>query len=140
VFQEATIPWKSPVDALILGVGGHLHDGGTAIDIYQNDKRVCEALPTYGTGAGGMSHGDGEHIKSMTSCRLLSPMKAGDTFHLVAKYDMQKHAGGKTDNGELDEVCQTQTLCLPRKRLTAWTDHGRWYRLVHDRAKGMNED
>lgn len=120
MFEEATIPWKSPVDALILGVGGHLHDGGTAIDIYQNDKRVCEAIPTYGTGSGGMSHGDGEHIKAMTACRLLSPMKAGDTFHLVAKYDLNKHPGGKTDNGELDEVCGVWQTYLSSKQLTKW--------------------
>jgi hypothetical protein len=81
--------------------------GGEGIDIYQNNKKVCEAKPTYGVGAGGMSHGAGEHIKSMTACHLMTPMKPGDTFYLVAKYDLTKHTGGRTDNGELDEVCFT---------------------------------
>lgn len=58
----------------------------------------------YGTGAGGMSsHGGGEHIKSMSSCRPMIPMKSGDKFHLVAKYDLTKHVGGRTDTGDLDE-------------------------------------
>jgi hypothetical protein len=85
--------------------------GGEAIDIYQNNKKVCEAKPTYGAGAGGMSHGAGEHIKSMTACHLMTSMKPGDTFYLVAKYDLTKHTGGRTDNGELDEVSSTTTRC-----------------------------
>lgn len=97
---------------LLTVTGGHLHDGGIAIDIYQNDNRICEATPTYGSGAGGMSHGDGEHIKSMTSCHLMSPMKPGDKFHLVAKYDLTKHSGGKTDTGGLDEVSEKPQWCL----------------------------
>jgi len=110
VFEEASIPWTAPVSATVLGVGGHLHDGGEGIDIYQNNKKVCEAKPTYGAGVGGMSHGAGEHIKSMTACHLMTSMKPGDTFYLVAKYDLTKHTGGRTDNGELDEVMGVGTI------------------------------
>lgn len=51
-----------------------------------------------------MSHGSGEHIKSMTSCHLMTPAKRGDSFYLRANYDLTKYGGMKTDDGQLDEV------------------------------------
>jgi hypothetical protein len=33
VFSEATKPWTTPFNFTILGVGGHLHDGGLSIDV-----------------------------------------------------------------------------------------------------------
>jgi hypothetical protein len=65
VFSEHTIPWVAPANATILNTGGHLHDGGESIDIFQNGNRICEAKAKYGsTGSGGMgsNHGAGDHI------------------------------------------------------------------------------
>jgi hypothetical protein len=39
-FTEHSMPWTSPINGIVLGMGGHLHDGGVSIDFYQNDKMV----------------------------------------------------------------------------------------------------
>jgi hypothetical protein len=71
VFAESSNPWTSPIDATLLGVGGHLHDGGVSIDFYKNGERICEAKPVYASGAAaaaaamGSHHADGEHITSV---------------------------------------------------------------------------
>lgn len=108
-FSEMSIPWKSPVDGVILGAGGHLHDGGTDVVIYHNDKVICDSIASYG-GAGsvsgmGMSANDGmEHIGEIKACNNLGPIAKGDTIKIQAKYDFTKHAGMKNKKGDLDEV------------------------------------
>jgi hypothetical protein len=68
IFAESTNPWTSPIDATLLGVGGHLHDGGISLDFYQNDGKICEAKAKYASGAAaaagamGSHHAGGEHI------------------------------------------------------------------------------
>jgi hypothetical protein len=73
VFAESSNPWTSPINATLMGVGGHLHDGGVSMDFYKNGQRICEAKPVYASGAAaaaasmGSHHADGEHITSVYS-------------------------------------------------------------------------
>jgi hypothetical protein len=102
VFSERSIPWVSRVDGDILGTGGHLHDGGTTLEVWHNDKLACDSRATYG--GAGFTQGEGmagmavggdptEHISSMKTCQNLGPIKKKDTITLNAKYDFTQHKG-----------------------------------------------
>jgi hypothetical protein len=48
-FDISASPWSANIEGEVLQAGGHLHDGGTAINLMVNGKTVCESTPTYGT-------------------------------------------------------------------------------------------
>jgi hypothetical protein len=48
-FDFASPAWVANFEGEIMGAGGHLHDGGTKLDILADKKVVCTSVPTYGT-------------------------------------------------------------------------------------------
>jgi len=84
---------------------GHLHAGGDRVQIYINDKMVCESKAIYSE-----SKGSGA-ISEMTTCPTFG-VKTGDTMYFTVVYDVGKHpvrhesmAGGMPDvMGMLDIV------------------------------------
>jgi hypothetical protein len=48
-FQISSIPWSANFDGDILSMGGHIHDGGTKLDILVNKKVACTSTPYYGS-------------------------------------------------------------------------------------------
>jgi hypothetical protein len=50
-FTVSASPWTANFNGDILEAGGHLHDGGTAIDLVVDGKNVCKSTPVYGTDA-----------------------------------------------------------------------------------------
>jgi len=106
-------------DGKVLGGRGHLHDGGVKVSMFINDKYTCSSDAVYGiredSGDSGMGghHGGGvakvtpvgdavvKTISKMTTCAGPFPVKKGDTFKLVAEYDLSQHplrqsvSGGK---------------------------------------------
>jgi hypothetical protein len=48
-FDFGAPAWNANFEGEIMGMGGHLHDGGTKINILANNKVVCSSVPTYGT-------------------------------------------------------------------------------------------
>jgi len=48
-FDVRASAWTANFDGEVLQAGGHLHDGGTAIDLIVDGKTVCKSTPTYGT-------------------------------------------------------------------------------------------
>jgi hypothetical protein len=48
-FDFSSSPWIANFDGEVLGTGGHLHDGGTKVEIIVDKKVVCTSVPTYGT-------------------------------------------------------------------------------------------
>jgi len=105
--------WKSTFNGDMLGVGGHLHDGGTVLNVKLNNKVVCASKANYAVG--GHSHkkrstgllakrdgpsADGKmHINTMTFCSNMGRMKTGDVVRIEANYDFTKHAPMKKKNG-----------------------------------------
>jgi len=109
--------WSSTLSGPLLGIGGHVHDGGDRMDIQVNGQTVCNSVAHYGespeyieamdgmdhggtptTMAGGdmghMAHPGMPHISSMDLC--FSPtgivqIRAGDVFKIIAYYDSAKH-------------------------------------------------
>jgi hypothetical protein len=98
-------------------IGGHLHDGGTVLNIQQNGKTICASKANYALG--GHSHkkrsishmmtrrdgpstglGDGKlHIDYMTTCTNMGRLKVGDRVQIKANYDYSKHSPMKTKGG-----------------------------------------
>ncbi|KAF2397653.1 hypothetical protein EJ06DRAFT_130049 [Trichodelitschia bisporula] len=112
-FKLAMRPWTSQFDGELLGVGGHLHDGGVNVNVYQNNKVICDSRATYTEPAHGHKvkrdgphdMNDGmAHIKQMSTCSELGPLKKGDKIFIDANYDFAKFAGMKSKAGAYTEV------------------------------------
>jgi hypothetical protein len=94
-----------------------LHDGGTVLNVLQNDNNICASKANYAIG--GHSHkkrstthslirrdgpagdrGDGKlHIDVMTTCTNMGRIKVGDRIQIKANYDYTKHDPMKTKGG-----------------------------------------
>jgi len=119
-FSEYSIPWISPRDGYILGANGHMHEGGTSVDVFRNDQLICTSLPKYAKSAakgmgghhgkrqnmGGHSSDDIEHIGEQTGCEFHQaiPIRKGDKMFIRSNYDFTQHPGMLNKKGELDEV------------------------------------
>ncbi|KAF1984921.1 hypothetical protein K402DRAFT_395291 [Aulographum hederae CBS 113979] len=133
VFAENSVPWTSIYDGTVLNAGGHMHDGGINVEIFQNEKMICDSVGKYGMGGdGGMKkksrrdegpHGGGhggegggmdgmEHVQEMSSCMPNSPMKKGDKLHLKVNYDLKKHPGMTNPDGSDEPVMGIASVVL----------------------------
>ena len=86
----------------MIGIGGHLHDGGTHLTISNNGKVVCDSKATYGgtpayIEGSSSTHMPGMgHISDMSRCHgteanPVTSIAPGDTIELVAYYDSNAH-------------------------------------------------
>lgn len=48
-FDFAAPAWISNFEGEVMGAGGHLHDGGTKLDVMVDGRVICSSVPTYGT-------------------------------------------------------------------------------------------
>jgi len=48
-FQISSLPWSANFDGEILSMGGHIHDGGTKLDILVDRRVACTSAPYYGS-------------------------------------------------------------------------------------------
>jgi hypothetical protein len=89
VFSEHSLPWTAPKDGWVMSTGGHLHDGGESLKVYQGDKVICHSTPNYEKGHG---HGMGGMRK------VKRQMKVGDTtndsIEHIAKQSVCLFQGG----------------------------------------------
>lgn len=86
--------WTMDEGGIIVGVGGHQHEGGLWVDLHVDDQHLCRSTVMYGDGhphghSVGQSHpeppvGSVDHIEP---CRLHDTYPAGATFRLDAVYD-----------------------------------------------------
>jgi hypothetical protein len=94
---------------LTRSLGGHLHDGGTLLNVLQNDKVICASKPTYKIGghshkrrSTGLTKRDGPsndgklHISTMSTCTNMGRMSKGDKIGIKAYYDFNQHEGMKS--------------------------------------------
>jgi hypothetical protein len=123
-FMVTTRTWKPNFEGKLLGVGGHIHDGGVDVQVnYAPGKQLCNSVAAYaeskeyvtqnmaGMGAGGHGgHADGlakNHISSMTACYIpklpITRLSKDQSWQVVAHYDYDKFAGNK-ENGKQSEI------------------------------------
>jgi hypothetical protein len=67
VFSEHSQPWTAPKNGLIMTTGGHLHDGGVSLQVYHNDKVICDSASIYSEKGGGMGAGGLATVKPGTT-------------------------------------------------------------------------
>jgi len=104
-FQEHSKIWRSDKEALILQAGGHLHDGGTSVDLYQNNEIFCKSDATYSTSAEN-AHGHGR-LRS----RYLQE-NPRDTVDLHAR----QLDGGTYDNTNIPHISAMKRCNFPQGR------------------------
>jgi hypothetical protein len=86
----------------LLGIGGHLHDGGTNLTIARNNQIVCDSVARYGgtpafvEGAGSLHMPGMAHISAMSQCHgtraaPVTSIRPGDVLALQANYDADAH-------------------------------------------------
>ena len=132
-FTLTMTPWTATFSGEMLGVGtlslnafvthftlitailgGHLHDGGTHVNVYRNGQVICNSKAVYGKDGGDHAHGgkktlfvngtsferrnqpgisnDGKnHIVKMGTCALMGPIKRGDRINIDANYDYKQY-------------------------------------------------
>jgi hypothetical protein len=107
-YQVKSVPWTSTVSGQFVGMGGHLHDGGTNITIEQNGQVICDSVAKYGTkpdfispggehdmdhgGGGDHGHGAMQHISEHSVCLDNLPrLNAGDRLAVTGYYDDSIH-------------------------------------------------
>ncbi|MDT3398362.1 hypothetical protein RKE29_17200 [Streptomyces sp. B1866] len=77
--------WKSPFNAKILTVGGHVHDGGAGATVRNKEtgKVYCESKAGYGTRPAFEGH-----IESMSVCSKddLGTIRKGENFEIDGEY------------------------------------------------------
>lgn len=113
-----TYTWPANFSGRLIGVGGHVHDGGTHLSIRNTGTAVrprndlmCNSVARYGgpgyeqgmdhgmDHGGGMDHGSGmEHISAMSVCMApnanqpVATVAQGDRVRIDAYYDTNLHA------------------------------------------------
>lgn len=73
--------------------GAHLHDGGTSVSLFHNNKLYCTSNAIYG-GKSGLLTIDGktvETISKLTECNEPLKIKVGDMLKVEATYDTARH-------------------------------------------------
>ena len=85
-------------------VGGHLHDGGTNINLMKNGKVVCSAGATYEAYKNVEGIGSTEHIVNIGTCPMPGKTKPGDSWLIKAYYDTSLHEPMTLMDGSLEPV------------------------------------
>ncbi|KAF2675179.1 hypothetical protein BT63DRAFT_462626 [Microthyrium microscopicum] len=104
------------VDGTVIASRGHMHDGGTSVNMLLNGKVVCTSKAIYGSTANGAGV-DGKEwqtITKMEECEAPIPVKKGDTVKITATYDMKQHPA-RESNGEGQEVMGIMTYVFVPK-------------------------
>lgn len=122
--------WRADLEGEVVFGGGHVHDGGTGLEIVRNGVVVCDSVAGYAESEGYVQMVDMvmemEHISSMRTCAGFRVDK-GDEWRVRADYDFGKHAYDEWDGagagyGDCYSVC-----CLMRDDLTCfivlWLGH-----------------
>jgi hypothetical protein len=93
VFSYSSPLVKAPTSGLIAYAGGHLHDGGTHLELMKQGEPYCVTTASYENG----------HITKMSTCEGL-PYRKGDDFSIIAHYNTSKHDPMAHPDGELEPV------------------------------------
>jgi hypothetical protein len=116
-YDLSSKPWQAPTDGVLLHAMGHMHDGGTSVDLYINEKLACSSHMYYArrsgydggsitmhgnktaahgsltTRDGAPGHGGfaGTHISDPGHCTSFGRVHKGDNMTIQAHYNTTKH-------------------------------------------------
>jgi hypothetical protein len=113
-FTIDAVPWTSTIDGNILGMAGHLHDGGKHVSIYVDGKKERDSVATYGGTPGSiasksvMGSSAKVHISGMSTCTApevpVKQIRAGQQWLLTADYDYDAHPGMLDHEGKQSDI------------------------------------
>lgn len=96
-FEYNSPAWVGDMRGEITFIGGHLHDGGTHLNVKRNGINQCDSVATYG----GLSFQNGDnaakshkaHISNISVCDNIdhTVVAPGDIWSISAHYDPAKH-------------------------------------------------
>jgi Stress up-regulated Nod 19 len=126
-FQLLAPTWTADFDGDIVGMAGHLHDGGQNVTIYVDNKLICTSAATYGSepefiSPHAMVPGSAvSHISKMNLCINdnlgLKELKKGQRWVLKADYDYDKDKGDLHDNGKQESIMGIAIMYVKEKNL-----------------------
>jgi len=87
-FDVKATTWSANFEGEVLHAGGHLHDGGTELDLVVDGKVVCQSMPTYGTDAEALTRA------SAAIRGEILPLKPSDKSEAAASVASSAKAGG----------------------------------------------
>ena len=108
-FDYTSPVWTSGgVSGRVTFVAGHLHDGGTRLEVVRNGEVACVSVAEYGCEGGEvgkeMEMGMGMHISSMSTCQNAGRVELGDEWTVKAHYDTKLHAPMVNMDGSLEPI------------------------------------
>jgi hypothetical protein len=72
-------PWAMPGDGIVVGVGGHLHEGGIDVVVeHQDGTEMCRSSAVYGSMG---------HLDKILPCVLHDTVAVGEVLTVTARYD-----------------------------------------------------
>jgi hypothetical protein len=97
--SEYSVPWISPDEGHVIGISGHMHDGGTATEVFLDGKSICVSTPKYAkTGKAGMGYASAPAPPG-------APGGAMGHGHSMRKIRRQAAAvGGQQNNNEIEHI------------------------------------
>jgi hypothetical protein len=123
-FDYTSPSWTSDISGRVTFVAGHLHDGGTRLEVVRNERLVCDAVAEYGhemmkgekmprrhehehehehEGMPGMNMSS-THISRMSTCENAGKIEKGDQWTVTAHYNTAMHEPMTNGDGSLEPI------------------------------------
>ena len=108
-YRDAMFNYSSPTlkgapQGTTIFVGGHLHDGGTHVDLVKNDKAICSVNAAYENYQHLGDKGSTAHISSIQTCEMVDTTTPEDEWSIKAYYDTSIHEPMALMDGSLEPV------------------------------------
>jgi hypothetical protein len=104
VFKYTAPTWTSSHTGAIVFVGGHLHDGGTTLEVVKNSQVICETKAEYDMYHSPSPSVSNEHISKISTCADVGSTVPGDKWTVVANYNTSLRTPMARMDGTLEEV------------------------------------
>jgi hypothetical protein len=119
VFNFTAPRWKATTSGSFLLMVGHMHDGGTLLEVRKNNKTVCDFTPLYGETPGyvestpmNMSSMPGmpatsmpmTHISNMSNCVNSGDFQVDNEMSIWAYYNISEHMAMLGGDGTYEPV------------------------------------
>jgi hypothetical protein len=135
-YRNTTFEYTSPsIEGLPRGqltfVAGHVHDGGTHIELLKNGRVLCSLNATYGAfrylKAADFAT---EHISSIAACEMPGKTAPDDEWSIIAHYDTTLHDPMLTMDGSLEPVMGIMLAYVANESRQALASESKWLNIV----------
>jgi hypothetical protein len=122
--------WKSNLAGNVTWIAGHLHDGGTHLEVLKNNNTVCDCRAAYSQSSGyvetmsdrmvmNMPGMNMEHISSISTCANAGSVSVGDEWSVNAYYNTSEYAPMMDSDNKLAPIMGISLLYIAHNGSTA---------------------